>query len=129
MSELHTITDDRGNAMKLLNDGKTVKVTLSLSGSTRHLGTINLATRTIVMTRNRETHLFNKSNSYGFNYYLLKNAKLFDKISLSDNYDKWVIDRQYILDNGKILQFSQQGFELQTFIPLDSIEQFKKNKK
>ena len=35
--------------------------------------------------------------------------------------------KQFILDNGVFLNFNKQGFELQVFIRLYNIEQFKKN--
>ena len=65
-------------------------------------------------------------NGYGFNHRLIADSKLFDTICLSDENSDWQIPKQFILDNGAFLNFNKQGFELQIFIGLYNIEQFKK---
>ncbi len=70
-------------------------------------------------------HLFIKGNAYGFNDYVLREQNSFDWIRLSDETCHWKIPVKYILDNGKYLIFSQQGFELQRFVSLEELEQFR----
>jgi hypothetical protein len=59
---------------------------------------------------------------------LLNAAKVFDKINLIDEHDEWIIPVKYILEKGDFLHFKNEenGFERQIFIPLEKIENFKK---
>jgi len=108
-------TDKRiGISIKLISEKKR-----------RNIGYITKSTRTLFVKRERSKHLHWMSNSYGFNYHLIKEAKQFDLVSLSDEFSDYNIPRTYILENGKILFFKQQGFELQTFVTLNEMEQFK----
>lgn len=91
----------------------------------RKVGTITISTKTMEVKRNRHKHLFKKGTAYGFNEYVLKTTKKFDTIRLSDEYSDWKIPVQFILENGKYLHFSSQGYELQKFVSLEQIEQFK----
>lgn len=91
----------------------------------RNVGTLYFASRTLHVKREREKHLFYKMNAYGLNHYLLKEAKLFDHVCLRDEKHEWLIPREFILQNGKFLNFNNHGgFELQIFIPLDLIMDF-----
>lgn len=129
--EIRTVGDDFGNLIKCANNGKRIVISLKLTSETRHrkLGVINLKQRSMQIKRNRDKHLMYKFDAYGFNHKLLADSKLFDTIRLSDNIAEWVIPKEFILDNGKFLNFKGQGFELQTFITLSQIEQFKKTPK
>lgn len=129
--EIRTVGDDFGNLIVCANNGKRIVLSLKLASETRHrkLGVINLKQRSMQIKRNREKHLMYKFDAYGFNHKLLADSKLFDTIRLSDNIAEWVIPKEFILDNGKFLNFKGQGFELQTFITLSQIEQFKKTPK
>ena len=94
------------------------------------------------MTRKRAEHLFRKISAYGFNEYILREGKRFDKIWLKDEYDEWKIPVSYILTKGQYLDkqgnvvtkdinymwFQEQGFELQIFITLVELEQFRVKK-
>ena len=129
--EIRTVGDDFGNLIKCANNGKRIVLSLKLTSETRHrkLGVINLKQRSMQIKRNRDKHLMYKFDAYGFNHKLLADSKLFDTIRLSDNIAEWVIPKEFILENGKFLNFKGQGFELQTFITLSQIEQFKKTPK
>jgi hypothetical protein len=91
----------------------------------RMVGSIFPKQRIFEVKRERNKHLFLKLNAYGFNYHILSNAQLFDLIVLRDEYSTWRIPREYILENGQIMNFKNNGgFELQIFIPLEQINQF-----
>lgn len=128
---IRTVGDDFGNLLKCSNNGKRIIISLKLTSEQKHrrLGVINLAQKSIQIRRDRDKHLMYKFDGYGFNHKLLADSKLFDTIRLSDNLAEWVIPKQFILDNGKFLNFKGQGFELQTFVTLSQIEQFKKEPK
>lgn len=123
--------DDSGNNklhLKTTLRTKVLHLQLQSEGNRkRKIGVITRSTRTLVIRRNRDKHLFIKCNAYGFNDYVLRNTKSFDNISLSDEYASWKIPVKFILENGKHLNFKQQGFEKQIFVSLEEIEQFKKH--
>jgi hypothetical protein len=55
----------------------------------------------------------------------LDNAKLFDDVLLIDDSGAYLIPRKYILEEGKFMNFKNNGgFELQIFLSLDLIEDF-----
>lgn len=80
----------------------------------------------MAVKRVRDKHLFRKFNAYGFNDYVLRNQTTFDWIRLSDDEgNHWKIPVTFISEYGKFLNFKQQGFELQRFVSLEQIEQFR----
>jgi hypothetical protein len=122
-----TIKDEKGNIIATKNNGKRILLFLKIPSKlkSRKLGSINLKTKIFTIRRNRERHLFKKHDAYGFNIYILKNAKTFDKIKLIDNYSVYFFSLEYALSNIKYLTFSKSGFELQGFLSLSQLEQFK----
>lgn len=121
--------DEYGNLILIRNNGARLILSLKLRAETRsrRLGIVNLAQRTFQVKRTREKHLFRKMGGYGFNFNLLQQAKLFDKVRLKDDFCEWLIPKDFILTNGKFLNFiNSGGFELQIFVSLSDIEQFKR---
>ena len=120
------ILDEKGNELIAKTNDKIISLYLKLSTekSERLLGIIDKNEKTFQIKRIREKHLFKRNKSYGFNHYVLKNAKTFDKIYLLDDITSWIIPVKFILENGSFMQFQQQGFELQIFIPLEKIAKF-----
>lgn len=92
----------------------------------RFIGTVTKSTRTMEIRRERIKHLFRKLNAYGFNDYILRNQDSFDWIRLSDDSKShWKIPVSYILEKGTYLNFREQSFELQRFVSLEDLEQFR----
>lgn len=92
----------------------------------RLIGTVTRSTKTIYFKRKRSIHLFRKLNAYGMNHYILSNQSTIDWIDLSDDCGgHWKIPVKYVLDNAKYLDFDKNGFELQRFVTLDELEQFR----
>ena len=119
------ILDEKGNELIAKTNGNVISLYLKLvEKSERLLGIIDKKEKTFQIRRNREKHIFKRNKSYGFNHYVLKNAKTFDKIYLLDDVTSWIIPVKFILENGSFMQFQQQGFELQIFIPLEKIAQY-----
>lgn len=114
--------------IKSTSKTKTVFLLLKGEGRSRKIGTITLSTKAITIKRKREEHLFRKGNSYGFNSWVLREAQDFHTIMLNDELCHWRIPVKFILENGKYLNFSQNGFELQQFVSLEQIEQFRVKK-
>lgn len=125
--------DEEGrNKVHTKSTPKTMVLSLQLEAEgsrKRKIGVITKSTKTLVITRRRADHLFIKGNAYGFNEHILQNAKLFNVIRLSDEFHNWKIPVEFILKEGKHLNFKQQGFELQLFVSLEQIAQFRVYKK
>lgn len=117
------IIDDFGN-MIIPQAGKLI-LQLSASNKKLTIGKFNLPSKTLYLSRKREKHLHKKSNSYGFNYEMIKRSIKLDTVCLTDEYGVYKFPKQLILDEGKFLTFKQQGFERQIFLPLDTIINFK----
>jgi len=123
------IDDEHGNKLQVCTGDKRIVLYLLLSGNPKkkRLGVITKSTKTMFIKRKRMIHLFRNGNAYGFNEYVLSNAKLFNKIKLTDEQCEWKIPVSFILENGSYLHFKKQGFELQKFVTLSQLEQFKTN--
>ena len=126
---IRTFPIDMENSLLLKSNDRLINIKLHLKGDKpREIGTVTKSTRTIEMKRVRAKHLFRKGNAYGFNDYVLRNSTTFDWIRLSDDLgNNWKIPKSFILENGKYLNFMQQGFELQRFLSLEQLEQFRVN--
>jgi hypothetical protein len=126
--------DDSGlNKVIVENYEKRIVLHLALkseNGRKRKIGVITKSTKTMFIKRNRDKHLFRKMSAYGFNNYILENAKLFNTIKLQDQHDEWKIPVSFILEKGEAyLHFKEQGFELQKFVTLVDLAQFRKEPK
>jgi len=122
------VMDNNSNCLLYFQDGK-VGLWLETEQRDRHLGIIK--EKTLFVKRDSERHLHRKSNSYGFNYNLLKMSKSFDKIVLTeDNENMYVMPKDIILNMGKVMYFknSEDGnsFEVQIFLNRDIIKTYKK---
>jgi hypothetical protein len=118
---------DDNNYVLIKSNDRLINIKLHLQGDKpREIGTVTKSTRTIQMKRKRGLHLFRKMNAYGFNDYILRNQTTFDWIRLSDDTgSNWKIPVSYILESGQYMNFKNQGFELQRFVPLEQLEQFR----
>lgn len=115
----------------LKSTDKRMTVSLQLTaegGRKRKIGTITLSTRTMEIKRKRKEHFMYKMNGYGFNDYVLRAAKKFDTIRLTDEHECWKLPVKFILENGKYLQ-NLGGFELQVFVNLTQMEPYRVLKK
>jgi hypothetical protein len=125
------MVDDDGNTMLIARKDNIIKLSLKLKEETRRrmIGFINTNTKVMYMARKRGKHLFRKMNAYGFCYRILADGKTFDKVRLKDETGEWLIPVNFLLDkeNAKFLHFrGSGGFELQVFLSLDILEQFRR---
>lgn len=119
------------NKMIMHHSDKTIVLYIQLQagrGRKRKIGVVTKSTETIIIKRNREKHLFRKMDAYGFNQYILENTKSFKTVWLKDDFSDWKIPVSFILQNGEYMNFKREGFELQRFVSLESIEQFRVKK-
>lgn len=122
------IMDKIGNALVCYKDGK-VKISINSENRDRNVGMIK--DKMLFVDRSYEKHLHRKSNSYGFNYHLLKLSKSFDSVAINEDDERlFVVPKQVILDFGKVMYFknSEDGnsFEVQIFLNRDIIKNYLK---
>lgn len=129
----HKISDNAGNVIYATTGVNGDSITLQLqtvengiAGIRRTLGVIDKHSRVMTVRRKRAAHLHKKSNSYGFNHYVLTNAKTFDRVEIVDDFGMYVVPVDVLLSNGKILYFKQNGFERQVFVPIETIQQYQR---
>lgn len=125
MNKTHTIEDGSGNRLIATHNDAIINLSLLLAdGKSRAIGQIDKGTRTLRLVRSRSKHLMRINNSYGINYYLIENGKLFDQVEIVDEQNTWVVPKEYIIKHCTTLNFKAQGFELQKFISLDKLNSF-----
>jgi hypothetical protein len=122
------IMDNMANALICYHDGN-VTLTLASEGRTRKLGVIK--DKMLFVDRDSSKHLHRKSNSYGFNYFILKKSKSFDSIAINeDDSALYIVPKDIVLNMGKVMYFknSEDGnsFEVQIFLNRDIIKTYKK---
>lgn len=128
-AEVGSRMDKHGNSIIASKKDNIITVYLKLKSETkkRNIGFINTNTKVFYTERKRGIHFFRKLQAYGFCYQLIKDTKHFDAIRLKDEYEEWLIPRDFILENPTFLHFvGSGGYELQVFIPVDKIEEFKR---
>jgi len=123
MSKKYIIDDLAGN--KLIINGNRILIKFVRERSAKLIGVINLENRFMFVRRTRSKHLFKKLNAYGFCYRVISEAKKFDFIKLSDEFGTYIIPRKVMLEEGEFLHFKKQGFELQIFVNLFTLNRYK----
>jgi hypothetical protein len=125
--EIRHRIDSSGNILRAYWYGKVSRMTLKLAKEKREreIGVIDHELKRFEIKRDPKKHLFLKFNAYGINNSLL-NEGLFDKVLINDTKNVWEIPNEHILKIGKFLHFKNNGgFELQIFIPIDEIKEYK----
>jgi hypothetical protein len=127
--------DNAGNTLYLriwsdenkLDVGGTIFLKLKSESKKRNLGNLTIKDRSFHIIRDSNKHYHYKSKSYGFNWNIINDAELGIKSIhlIVDKKDKYVIPKTILDTYGTFLNFKQQGFELQKFLPFDMIKNFR----
>jgi hypothetical protein len=135
-SELYLNEDPQGNKVYLrvfydeTNTSQNAVIHLRLKGENRprQLGTLIFSTRTFFCKRNSTKHYHYKTKGYGFNWTILNDPHLsIEKIHMVlDEKEHFIFEKSLIETYGKFLNFKQQGFELQRFMPIEIIREHSK---
>ena len=129
MIKTYNIKDESGNVLIAEHDNWLITLTLLFTdGHKRIIGRIDKENKILKLTRVREKHLMRVNNSYGINYFLIENGKLFNTIQLQDDFKTWTISKEYLIENCITMNFKKQGFELQKFITLEKLDSYKTTK-
>lgn len=116
--------DNEGNRLYRVRDN--IYLHLNSEPHPRLIGLIDEANNCLHVRRDSSKHLFIKGNAYGFNETILRTATKFDKVKLCiDKTNNYMIPVSVILEQGEYLNFKSQGFELQLFLKVPTIETYK----
>ena len=104
--------DEVGNKIivELYKEHSAIYIKLASESVKRLIGNVLFKERTLFVERNSAKHLMRKGNAYGFNHYILANAKQFDFVIMyeEDTKQYYRIEREYMLKEGKFMFFIQQ---------------------
>ena len=127
--------DNAGNTLYLrvwsdenkIDIGGTIFLKIRRESKKRNLGNLVVDDRSFHIIRDSGKHYHYKSKSYGFNWNIINDADLGIKSIhlIVDHNEKYVIPKTILDTYGKFLNFKQQGFELQKFLPFDMIKNFR----
>lgn len=126
-TNVFTISDDAGNKIVSTHHGNfaTVRLKLNSENFHREIGIVHFDKREFHVKRQRTKHLMTRSRQYGFNFYILDNAKLFDTVVVQDEHFVCKIPREVMLKEGQFMHFKNSGgFELQVFVSLDTLGRY-----
>jgi hypothetical protein len=137
-SQIFANDDSHGNRLYMrvffneLNQftNATIYLKLQAEDKRRQLGNMDFVTHTFHCKRSSIKHYHNKAKGYGFNWTVLSDTLLnIQKIHLViDDNQEYLFNVSLIKEYGKFLNFKQQGFELQRFVPFSLIKNFRINK-
>jgi hypothetical protein len=135
-TEMYKNDDKQGNELYMRvfyneeNQAQNAILHLKLKGSKhpRQIGNLIFSTRTFHCKRDSSKHYHRKTKGYGFNWTILEDATLsIEKIHLViDDTNHYLFDKSVIKQYGTFLNFKEQGFELQRFLPMEIIKNFSK---
>ncbi len=109
--------------------GATIHLKLQAEKRQRMIGDYYFADSAIYLRRDSTKHLFNKTQSYGFNWNIINDDFLQIKnIHLTIDGTPYFFPKSILESKGHFMNFKQVGFELQKFLPFEFIQQFKINK-
>ena len=129
------VRDNLGNSVILViytNEDKvdvsaSVYLKLKSEKDKRKLGYIDFTNDSFHCNRDSSKHFHYVSKSYGFNWFILSHSELSIKnIHLViDKTEKYIIPIDIMNKYSRVLNFKQQGFELQRFLSMEMIRNFK----
>lgn len=94
----------------------------------RLIGNYYFKEKTIYVKRISEKHLYRATNSYGFNYVVINDPYLDIKWIVAEiDGAKYRFPKSMLDQYGTYLHFKQEGFELQKFLKLGLIKNYKVN--
>lgn len=111
---------------------KNYKIFLSLvaeGNRERLLGEVDTENKILFVSRDKAKHFHRISLSYGFNKIVIETVAVFNRVLLMEidgpTVSYFLIPDVVILKEGHKLNFVNQGFELQWFLPMQIIKKYK----
>jgi hypothetical protein len=118
----YEMTDANGNRL-VLESGRPMPLRLFLKGQRPKLiAHYNPEQKVLILKRNSERHYHYKSKSYGFNYAILDSLEI-EQVHLTIDKENFIIPIK-AFESARVLNFSQSGFEVQKFLPVEIIRKY-----
>jgi hypothetical protein len=106
--------------------GANIHLKLAAEKKQRLIGHYYFADKTLCLKRDSDKHFFRKTKSYGFNWDIINEDFLgVEKIHLTINSTVYIFPKRVVELQGRFMNFKQEGFELQKFLALEIIQQYK----
>lgn len=107
--------------------GASIYLKLKSENKRRNIGTLFFNDRSFHVIRDSSKHYHYVSKSYGFNWNIINDDFLNIKTVhlVVDKSERYIIPKSVMETYGKFLNFKQQGFELQKFLPMEIIRNFR----
>ncbi len=118
----YEMTDANGNRL-VLESGRPMPLRLFLKGQRPKLiAHYNPEQKVLILKRNSARHYHYKSKSYGFNYAILDSLEI-EQVHLTIDKEMFIIPIK-AFESARVLNFSQSGFEVQKFLPVEIIRKY-----
>ena len=118
----YEMLDNKGNKL-VMESGKPYRIKLELKGKRPKLiAQWDNVTKTLFVKRNSERHYHYKTRSYGFNAELLGSLEI-DNVNITIDREQFIVPFAEF-KNARHMNFSQEGFELQKFLPVEIIRKY-----
>lgn len=132
--QILTNEDKAGNRLylKVFSNHKGEKMNanlfIKLTGekNARNMGSYDFRTKTFYCVRKSDRHYHRMTKAYALNWTVLEDPFLaIEKIHMViDDTEHYVFPKSVVKEYGKFLNFKEQGFELQRFVPLVIIKRY-----
>jgi hypothetical protein len=118
----YEMIDKLGNKL-VLESGRPMPLRLFLKGQRPKLiAHYNPEDKILILKRNSDRHYHYKTKSYGFNYAILDSLEI-ENVHLTIDKEMFNIPVN-VFKSARVLNFSQQGFEMQKFLPVEIIRKY-----
>ena len=118
----YEMIDNKGNKL-VLESGKPYRVKLELkSKRPKLIAQWDSTTKTLFVKRDSARHYHYKTKSYGFNSELLNSLEI-ENVNITIDREQFIVPISEF-KNARHLNFSQEGFELQKFLPVEIIRKY-----
>ena len=119
---IYELPDNKGNRLLLIT-GKPYQIKLQLKDrKPKVIAQYDSTTKTLFVKRDSTRHYHYKSKSYGFNSELLNSLEI-DNVNITIDREQFIVPISEF-KNARHLNFSQEGFELQKFLPVEIIRRY-----
>lgn len=116
------LPDLKGNRLLLIS-GKPYQIRLELKGrKPKVIAQWDSTSKTLFVKRDSARHYHYKSKSYGFNSELLNSLEI-ENVNITIDREQFIVPISEF-KHARHLNFSQEGFELQKFLPVEIIRKY-----
>lgn len=136
--EIHRRSDKSGNMLIITQEpvygNKKIFIHLITEAMPRFIGEVDKQNGILLIRRKRDRHLHREMNAYGFNFILIRDAKLFTQVLLEEEvttnfHQRYLIPTKDIMNYSTVKYFKEEGLEMQYFMKLEQLSRYITKKK